>query len=438
MAYITIFLVYIYFFNIFQNLEINTPSASTIRLYRDFALLALIPQFVFAVIATLRGIGFDIKKFNFSKDLQELSINIKDSEEVEVMLAKDTYKYMRGVRKVLREIRYIMLESKFALSIVSGLLIAIVGLFIFLNIKVYNKTYKEFQNFYADTFNINVLDSYLTTIDYKGKTINKNKYYVILKLKIKNNNTTGQVLDLEKYRLVINNKEYLPMISKLNYFLDLGESYTNQKLLSGKEYIYIFTYEVNKEEISNNYIFRIMNEVSLIKGEIKSNDVNIKVKPTLLNIKNSNEFDIQSVIDLSESTLKNSQITINSYNIAASFSESYKYCINDKCNNGITIIKPEVVGNSNKYVLKLDTTYNIKLDIYILKYISNINNFMDFFASINYNINGVEKTSIIKAINSKYTANNIAFLEVPEEVTKAEKINIILTIRNIIYKIKLK
>ena len=34
----------------------------------------------------VRGLGFDIKKFNFVKDLHELDIDVTDEEEVELTL----------------------------------------------------------------------------------------------------------------------------------------------------------------------------------------------------------------------------------------------------------------------------------------------------------------------------------------------------------------
>ena len=47
----------------------------------------------------IRGLGFDIKKFNFNKDVQELNLSQEDMEEVEVNVGIDTTNILRGVRK---------------------------------------------------------------------------------------------------------------------------------------------------------------------------------------------------------------------------------------------------------------------------------------------------------------------------------------------------
>ena len=47
------------------------------------------------VMYAFRATGFDIKKFDFAKDLEELDIETKDNEEFEVNLELETDKYQR-------------------------------------------------------------------------------------------------------------------------------------------------------------------------------------------------------------------------------------------------------------------------------------------------------------------------------------------------------
>ena len=68
----------------FSKLQNNTFDVETQRMYRDIAFMMLIPQGVVLAIIFLRTIGFNLRQFNFKKDLEEMNIEISDSEEVEV------------------------------------------------------------------------------------------------------------------------------------------------------------------------------------------------------------------------------------------------------------------------------------------------------------------------------------------------------------------
>ncbi|MDD2505678.1 MAG: hypothetical protein PHF21_05395, partial [Bacilli bacterium] len=51
--------------------------------YRDFFIILSLPQYYFLIMSIIRGIGFDVRKFNFTKDLEELEIKSEDDEEFE-------------------------------------------------------------------------------------------------------------------------------------------------------------------------------------------------------------------------------------------------------------------------------------------------------------------------------------------------------------------
>ena len=65
--------VYTYLYLNIRSLETTTVSARIIRLYRDIARSNFYVLFVMCIPTLIRGLGFDIKKFNFSKDLKELN-----------------------------------------------------------------------------------------------------------------------------------------------------------------------------------------------------------------------------------------------------------------------------------------------------------------------------------------------------------------------------
>ena len=81
LLYIIIIIYYILFiiFLIIAGMVISTIyieglSPQLSRIYRDISLIALIIQIIFIVLIAIRAVGFDIKKFHFGEDLQELQI----------------------------------------------------------------------------------------------------------------------------------------------------------------------------------------------------------------------------------------------------------------------------------------------------------------------------------------------------------------------------
>ena len=104
--------VYAYLFSLLTSMIDNLTNLDTIILAKDISMIATWPSYVFIAICFIRGIGFNLKQFNFSKDLKELQIDEKDNEEVEVTFGQNNYKYLRFIRRTIRECKYYILENK--------------------------------------------------------------------------------------------------------------------------------------------------------------------------------------------------------------------------------------------------------------------------------------------------------------------------------------
>ena len=75
--YITLFIYYLILLimviiaaNVMKSVETSSLTQQASRAYRDIYLIVSLPRYYFMVISIIRGIGFDVKKFNFSKDLR--------------------------------------------------------------------------------------------------------------------------------------------------------------------------------------------------------------------------------------------------------------------------------------------------------------------------------------------------------------------------------
>ena len=77
----------------------------------------------------LRGLGFDVKKFNFTKDIQELNLTKEDAEEVEIDVSFNTEAVMRGIRKQKREFGYFLKEYR---TFIIGILVILYVYFLLL------------------------------------------------------------------------------------------------------------------------------------------------------------------------------------------------------------------------------------------------------------------------------------------------------------------
>ena len=147
-------------FGYFNKLPSSVIDQKVIRGYRDIMLITLGFQYLIIIIMFIRALGFDIKKFNFTKDIQELNLTQEDAEEIEVDVNVDTNVLMREVRKQKREFGYFFKEYKvFILGIIFVLMI-VLGVF------GYNYFSKKFK-----VYNQNEVVGYL------NKRFESNSFY---------------------------------------------------------------------------------------------------------------------------------------------------------------------------------------------------------------------------------------------------------------------
>ena len=90
-------------------------DTQTLRLYRDLLRIILIIQYIIIAITLIRGLGFDIKKFDFVKDLNEMNIEVSDDEEVELTIG-NTNTITRKMRRYIREFKYYYMGAPYQSS----------------------------------------------------------------------------------------------------------------------------------------------------------------------------------------------------------------------------------------------------------------------------------------------------------------------------------
>jgi len=436
--YILLFGLLTFAHNALNSLEITTVAAKTVRMYRDLALILSLPQYFFLVFTLIRGIGFDIKKFNFSKDISELQIEAKDNEEFEFVVDLPTYKVKRTLRRTLREFKYFALENTFVLICVTVIIALVIGTEIYTNRNTYSQTYQENDVFSLNNYQVRVLDTTISPLDYNGNVLTKKKSYLIVLLSIENNTNLYKALNKDDFRLLVDDKIIYPTTNKNEYFIDLGTPYTSQKIAKKATSTFIFIYELNNNQIKDEYTLRIQEYLDYRNNEIIANYKEIKIKPTLVkDIEKVKTVNLNEELDLSKSSLSNSKILVSSYEITKSYKYNYTFCIDDECQTSVDTVDASYQTEKEKTLLVLNYTLSLDETIPYKANIKSNSSFFNDFLKVKYTYDNKEYT----AIPTNKTPNGMTdkvILELPGEIKSATNISLVLNIRNKEYNIVLK
>lgn len=242
-SYVIISIFTFVLFSYLSGFPNNIIDQKVIRLYRDISSITLIIQYFFIGVMFIRGLGFDIKKFNFSKDFEEMNIATEDSEEVEVNVGIDTTNVMRAVRKQRREFGYFFKEFKVYIITIIIILLGILGYkgynYFSLKYKVYNEMeYVGYNNF------IRITDSYYN--------IGEDNNYIIISFDILRNGKQDR-LDVNSLGLYVGDNKYIPNKNICYEFNSLGNCYKKQ-YITNEVRNYILVYQIDTLNIENSYI----------------------------------------------------------------------------------------------------------------------------------------------------------------------------------------
>lgn len=422
--YLFIFILISITHGILGNIEDASITAQSIRLFRDLSYLFYLPELYFISYAFLRGLGFNIKKFDFESDAKELEINDVDSEEFELIIGENAYKYKRQIRRILRELSYYIRENSLAFGIIVFLSVVIISTFLYLNFGVYNKTYRQTSKIGHNNLIIKVNNSVLSNLDQGGNIID-GKYYMALTLNITNNNKTDTVLDYENFKLEVNKRMISPVLDRGYYFPDFGITYKRGTLIpSGTTNNYVLTYEIDEALINEVIKLKILDEVTYKLGDIKSTykTVNLKYKK-IFNTVDKDTTPLGKYVMLN-GNMGTSNLNIESYKLSDSYNYTYKSCTNNYCQNLDEFVK----SNSNTTLMILK--YNLSLDKYTPYYSlrKGTKEFVNDFVSIRYKID--DKVYNLKVTNiASSNADKTWIFEVPKTLKYSSDISLIVTIR---------
>ena len=437
--YLVFFILITVSFTIFKAIENDTLDPVFARLIRDLSMLIHYSQYIFIIYTGIRGIGFNIKKFDFKSDLSELEISNEDSEEVEFLIGIDSDKAKRTIRRFFRETKYYYKENKFIFIVIFIILIGVAGTLLYMNKEVYQRVYKENDSIASGYLNFKIKDSFISNLSQNGKVLNKDKYYVILQLEITNRYREDHEFNYINLELTINNKYVLPNLSIANYFTDYGTPYSGTYIKGNTSNDYILVYEIDKTLINQDFLITVYSHYDGSVGGIGTVNNRISLDPTLISEKiNSTNVSLGTNINLSNTNLGNSKFTLLDYEFTNRYEYTYNYCVNtDKCIPSTGIISIDYTSDgTNKTLLVLDYDLIIDEKIPYMNIRKSFKSVFEDYTEIVYQLNGKTYTSKVTLANpSSY--NEKAIIKVPNEIQNADQIEFVLPIRNMSYRIRL-
>jgi len=243
LGYVLVGIFMFILFSYFTGIPNNVLDQKVIRAYRDIMLITLGFQYLIIAIMFVRGLGFDIKKFNFGKDIQELNLTDEDGEEIEVDVNIDTNVLFRNVRKKKRELGYFFKEYKIIILGIIFIILVIIGYSSYNNIKRILKVYNQ-----GDIIGYN---NYIT-VNNSYYNIDNDNNYIIIKFDVFKNGKRDR-LDVNNMILKINDLEYLPNKNICYKFNSFGNCYKKQYITSNSS-SYMLVYEVDVLNTEKSYL----------------------------------------------------------------------------------------------------------------------------------------------------------------------------------------
>lgn len=438
--YIFLFVMLGIVHSILSSMEHDVVTAQIAMAYRDISFAVCIPQYFLFIYTLLRGIGFDIKKFDFANDLKDLEITDIDSEEFEFAFNVESYKAKRTVRRFIREMKYYILENKFIFTCISAVVLIFIGTSIYLNRSVYNKVYHVNDKMTHNYLNVKVNNSIITNLGLNGEVIAKGKYYLALQLLIENRtNMAVDELDYNNFRLVLRGKNIYPTLDRGEFFIDYGIPYQKERIRPNTKNYYVLVYEIDEADLASSYTIKILEGLKYKVGEIAARYKNIVLYPHKVNSINEESVAMSETGNLKNSTLGLSTFKVNEYFFSRSYTYDYRYCYSD---SNCTMLKDRITTDvsgtiEDMILLVLSMEYNLDPNSVYATSIRTDMHFFNRLFSLRYKKNGVEQITPLINRTTKNMENTLAF-EADEDVSKSENIDLLLTVRSHRYVFKLR
>ena len=355
--YFISFVLFIVFLGAFNNLEYSSYSNQTLVLYRDFGMVLYYLNYFFMIIAFVRGFGFNVKKFNFEKDLKELDITEEDREEIELGSSIDFENVGNFVRRRKRNFMYYIKENSYILVVFLVIIVLLTTFSISLNRLVISRVYKENEVISFDTLDYIITGSYLTDKDLYGNIIKKNKKYLVVSFEVTNKTDENLKLSMENTRVRVGKEYSYPKTSLSSKFEDLGTVYKKQSILKKQKENYILVFEVNEE--ANSITLELYRGKREVNGEAVLYYKEVFLNPYSFSEKEIGKYQMGEEIPLKDTYYKKGSFTISSVELLDIETYTYSKCEMENCEEKKGTVVPKGVRKLLKIKYGEETPENL-------------------------------------------------------------------------------
>ncbi len=404
-----------------------TTTISGVLAYRDILNISKYLQFLVFFLLGVRIFGIDIKKFDFNKDEEFLELSEEDRAEFEININFDKHSVYRKYNGAKRNLRYFYLEHRFICNIVISVLTVLFIGYTYYYFGILHRSYKQYDKFRSGNYEITIKDAYVSDKDFSGKVIEKNNKFVVVRVHLKNITNRKITPNLDRYHLMNGSIDKTFNSYNASSFSDFGDSQEKVSTLkSGGSRSFYMVYKV-PSKLNNRRFVMYYQELG---GKLGSylRKIKLKVKD-VSKIDDAGTFKTGDKITFVYASGKKEIVTFREVKIDSGFYYRRFYCSDeDVCE----VNNNRIDARSNEEILYLSFASS---DYEGREFID----FSNKYGKINY-INSKGKrvsTSIKDAIGTSYEGKEM-FIRVDKNIATSSSLEIVYTLRNKRYVVKLK
>lgn len=421
-------IVYFYSLTILKTIAISSVDVRTVRAIRDILFLLTVLQSIQLLLMTVRTTGFDIKKFDFGKDLIGLEINESDNEEVEVNFDLNSQQSKRKLKYNLRNIKYVYVENKFLFNILFVIIIFIIFSIFIIKLVFKSKVYNQGEYFYTDSFSASINKSYVTSRDYKGNVLSNDYSFVILDTSIKAF-FNKYFLNYGRLFLTIDGVNYYPTIKYNDSFIDIGTPYSQLTINNENydNYLIIFVIPDSAKEKEIKLVYQ--NQYS--EGSLEDSQIVTRLTPKNLDKENTTKtYNLDDSIKIDNNLFDNGYIEINEVTFGEQFDFEYDFCPK-QCYTSYFTLTPTIYANKETVIMKIIGIGFSDSDV-------NFNKFVSMYGSLLYDDNKSTYFKDLSSVVKDKALGDELYFEVDKDVLNSKEIYLQFLIRGNTYKFKIK
>lgn len=433
--YIVMMVAFFLLSSFMYDMQFSSASIRLVNIVRDAFRFTAVVQIAAIGLFFIRTLGFDLKHFDFKKDILDLGIDKKDNEEYEFEFKFDREKTKASLSKRIRYFKYFYKENKFVFIFIYSVIFIVISVLLLKYFMSIEKVYKEGEVFSDNYFNMSVINSYKVTTNSSGNKISNKKFYIITKINFQNKTSIEQLIGTKYLKLSYSDYELIePIVSENKNFTDFGVNYYSQTLKANEDRTFNFIFEVPIEYYNEVFDLKYLYDVEYVKNELEYKYRRIRLSPKEFNDNKENvtSATLGNEMSFDGSLLGNTKIKIDDIKLNDTFYYNLVKCSNSICENRRKSITAATSENFDLTLMRIH--YNIDFDYNALGSKYTNDTFISRFGTIRFIVNGKEYNNRITLRDvTPFKTDDYAFVEVRDKLKLAEKIYLDFTIRDKVY-----